>query len=350
MSINRATPFVALATIVVAAVAMFQYGCSGSPTAATNTTVAISGVALSATSVVAGGSDQGTVSLTAAASTGGATISLSSSNPAVATVQTPVTIPAGSSSATFTVTAVAAGTATITASLNGSSSQSPTLTVTAGPTLSSISLSTPSVVGGNSVTGTATLTAAAPAGGAVVSLSGSDPVTVPPSVTVPAGSLSATFTILTRAVGGTVTGTINASYGGVSKSATLSVTKPTVATASFGVTGPGGTDTCTLANGGNTLDCTFNGSSSTAPGNINEWDWSYGVAGATPFAQIILGPTPTLTMPSFNCSLLPPPPLPAGVSSFTLIVKLKINDDVGNVSAEVTDSGARVLPNGLCGF
>jgi uncharacterized protein YjdB len=78
------------------------------------------------------GSGQGSVSLTAAASTGGASISLSSSNPSVATVQTPVTIQAGALSATFTVTALTAGMATITASLNGSTRQSPTLTVTAG--------------------------------------------------------------------------------------------------------------------------------------------------------------------------------------------------------------------------
>ena len=349
MSINRrATPFVTLAATVVAAVAMIRCGGSSSPTVPTTLAV-LSSVTLNATSIAAGSSGQGTVSLTAAAPTGGASISLSSSNPAVATVQTPVTIPAGSSSATFTITAVAVGTVTITASasLNGSSSQSPTLTVTAGPTLSLISLSTPSVVGGNSVNGTVILTAAAPAGGAVVSLSGSGPVTVPASVTVPAGSASATFTILTTVVGSAGTGTINASYGGGSKSATLSVTPPTVATASFGVTGPSTTETCELANSGNTLNCTFNGSSSTAPGTITAWDWSYGVAPAT--TSVPNQPGPTLTNPGFNCSLLPAPPLPAGEPWFTLIVTLKIHDDRGNVG-EATNPGVRLLPQGACGF
>lgn len=319
--------------------------CGGSPTGPTTTSV-VFGVALSATSVPANSSVQGTVSLATAAPSGGVSLSLTSSNPAVATVQTPITIQAGSSTATFTVTALTAGTITITASLNGSSRQSPTLTVTSGAVLASLSLSAPTVVGGNWLAGTVTLTVAAPAGGAAVSLSSGDPISVPASVTVPAGSLTTTFTVSTRAVGGTIAGTITASYGGVSASAVLSVTRPTVATASFGVTGPTETDTCTLTNGGNTLNCTFNGSTSTAPGTIIAWDWSYGVA--TTFAQTTSGPV--LTMPAVNCSMLPPPPLPPGVSWFMMTVTLKIHDDLGNVSAQATNSGVRLLPQGSCGF
>jgi hypothetical protein len=222
----------------------------------------------------------------------------------------------------------------------------PATPITAGPVLSSMSLSSSSVVGGNTVNGTATLTGAAPAGGASVSLSGSDPaVTVPASVTVQAGSTSATFTISTRAVGGTIAATISGSYGGASASTVLSVTRPTVATANFGVSGPSETETCTMADA-NTVNCTFNGSTSTAPGTITAYDWSYTVA--TTFSQTTSGAV--LTMPSVNCSFLPPPPLPAGASWFTLIVKLKIHDSLGNVSEEKVDSGARLLPQGVCGF
>ena len=351
MSINRhATPFFALATTVVAAVAMIRCGGSSSPTAPGAT--AVSSVTLNATTIAAGSSGQGTVSLTAAASTGGASISLSSSNPAVATVQTPVTIPAGSSSAAFTITALATGTVTITASLNGSTSQSPTLTVTA-PTvaLSKILLSTSSVVGGNNVNGTAILTAAAPAGGAVVQLLASaDPVTVPASVTVPAGSLSATFIISTSAVGGTMSGTISGSYGGASASAVLSVTQPTVATASFGVRGPTESDTCQLTDSGSTLNCTFDSTTSTAPGHITNWDWSYSVT--TMLAQAKTTTGQVVTMPSFSCGMLPPAPLPPGGEPwFYMTITLKIRDDQGN-SAEVTDNGVRLLSPqpGVCGY
>ena len=169
---------------------------------------------------------------------------------------------------------MAAGTASVTASLNGSSSQSSSLTV-ARVAVSTIALSTATVVGGNTVTGTVGLTASAPVGGAVVAVTGGDPLIVPDTVTVAAGATSATFTVRTRLVGGTIAGTVTASYGGGSASASVSVTKPTVATASFGITGPSETDTCTMTNGGNTLNCTFNGTTSTAPGNIVAWDWSY---------------------------------------------------------------------------
>jgi hypothetical protein len=33
-----------------------------------------------------------------------------------------------------------------------------------------------------------------------------------------------------------------------------------------------------------------------------------------------------------------------------LVVTLKVRDDLGNVSAEMTNSGARVFPQGVCGY
>ncbi|HWF85112.1 MAG TPA: hypothetical protein VG222_09705, partial [Vicinamibacterales bacterium] len=256
-----------------------------------------------------------------------------------------VTVAAGASSATITVTGVAPGTATITATASGGS-QSSTVTVTSGIALSSITLSVTSVVGGNSVTGTAVLTAPAPAGGAIVALSGGDPVTVPANMTVPAGATSGTFTIATRLVGGTTSATISGSYGGASASATLSVTKPPTAIANFGVTGPNETETCTLINNGNTIDCTFNGSTSVAPGTITAWDWSYSVAKT--FSQTTT--SAVLTNPTVDCSLVPPPPFPAGVTWFTMTVKLTIHDSLGNTSAEAVDSGVRLFPQGSCGY
>jgi probable HAF family extracellular repeat protein len=94
-----------------------------------------------------------------------------------------------------------------------------------GVALSSLSLSSSSVRGGNSVTATVRLSAAAPSGGVAVALSSSDTsvATVPASVTVPAGATSATFTVSTRSVSSDRTVTISASYGGVTRTATLTV-------------------------------------------------------------------------------------------------------------------------------
>ena len=304
-------------------------------------------VTLSASTIGVGGVAQGTVTVAAAPATA-VSVTLTSSNPAVASVQSPITIPAGASTATFTITGVAAGTANVTASLNGSTSQSPSLTV-ARLAVSTISLSASTVVGGNTVTGTIGLTASAPAGGAAVAITAGDPLTVPATVTVAAGETSATFMVRTRLVGGTSAGTVTAAYGGTSVSAALSVTKPTVATAIFGITGPTETETCAMTNGGNTLNCTFNGSTSTAPGNIDFWDWSYRVATMLPLTQTTSGAQ--LAMPLVSCSWLPAPPLPAGGNQWLpLTVTLQVRDDLGNVSAVVTDSGARLFPQGVCGY
>jgi hypothetical protein len=95
----------------------------------------------------------------------------------------------------------------------------------AGPAaLSTVTASPNPVVGGNPSTGTATLTAVAPSGGAVVSLStASTSVSIPASATVAAGSVSANFAIATSAVAATTTATINAAYGGASKSVVLTL-------------------------------------------------------------------------------------------------------------------------------
>jgi hypothetical protein len=91
--------------------------------------------------------------------------------------------------------------------------------------VASLTLSQTTVIGGNSVTGTVTLTAAAPSGGFVVSLSSSNPglASVPANVTVPAGATSANFTVTTTAVNDTQSATITATGGGASRSATLTV-------------------------------------------------------------------------------------------------------------------------------
>jgi beta-glucanase (GH16 family) len=88
--------------------------------------------------------------------------------------------------------------------------------------LSSISFSATSVVGGNPLIGTVHLTAPAPWGGALVALIVDDPgdstvpsaqCVVPVSVLVPAGATSASFAIQTSAVSSNVTLSISGTYG-----------------------------------------------------------------------------------------------------------------------------------------
>ena len=188
-----------------------------------------SSLTLSPSSVTGGtSSPTGTVTLNGPAPSGGALVSLSSSNAAASVPANGVTVPAGATSATFTVTtsAVATSTSVTISGAYGGGTQTATLTVIP-PVLSSLTLNPTSVVGGplGPSTGTVTLNAPAPAGGAQVALSSSNPsaASVPPTVTIPAGTTSATFTVTTNPVIGSTTVTISGSYNGT-KTATLNIT------------------------------------------------------------------------------------------------------------------------------
>lgn len=194
--------------------------------------VTLSSLTVNPTGVVGGNSSTGTVALSAAAPAGGATVTLSSSNTAVARTPASVTVAAGATTATFTIgtTAVTASTSVNISGTYSGVTKSASLTVAPAPpspTLSSLTLSPTSVVGGlQSSTGTVTLSGAAPSGGATVALSSSDPgvASTPVGVTVAAGATSATFTVTTSAVTASTTVTISGTYGGVTKSASLTVT------------------------------------------------------------------------------------------------------------------------------
>src|SRR5437867_497304 len=187
----------------------------------------LSSVTASPSIVTGGQNSTGTVSLTAPAPAGGATIALGSDK-ASATVPANVIVSAGASAATFPIatTPVAASVAaTISASYAGITK---TTTVTINPSVpSSLTLSPSTVNAGSSSTGTVTLNGPAPAGGTVVVLSSSKPsvASVPASVTVPAGGSSATFTVATSAGAASTSVTVSATARGVTKSATLSVRK-----------------------------------------------------------------------------------------------------------------------------
>jgi len=195
----------------------------------------LSGVSVNPTSVVGGNPSTGTVTLSAPQS-GNTVVSLSTPAPTtVATMPSSVTVPAGAASATFTVVTKPVSSQfnmNIFADLAGSPGKQALLIITAGssppppsgPTLSALSVSPSSVVGGNPSTGTVTLTAAAPSGGAVVSLSDNSTATsVPASVTVAAGSTSASFTITTTSVTASTSSTISGTFGGVTRSAPMMV-------------------------------------------------------------------------------------------------------------------------------
>jgi len=210
-----------------------------------NPAASLSAVSVNPSSVVGGNTSQGTVTLTSGTPTGGAVVSLSSSNSAVAAVPATVTVAAGTTSATFPITTktVTASTALTISGTFGGVSRTAALTVNpaaAGPSLFSVTVNPASVGGGAPATGTVTLTTAAPISGAIVALSSSNATvaSVPASVTVAAGALSAHFAIGTTGVTASTSVTISGAFGGATRTATLSV-NPASPSATLTVTATG---------------------------------------------------------------------------------------------------------------
>jgi hypothetical protein len=153
-----------------------------------------------------------------------------------------------------------------------------------GPILQSLTLSPASFAGAcRTSTGKVTLSEPAPAGGAVVSLSTSNPAaTVPASVTVPAGATTARFTITGTAVSSSQTGSVTASYKEASKSAVLTVRPIGVAGITVSpnpVVGPA------MAQGTVTLECPA------GAGGVT-------VTFATSNSQVATAAVPSLTVPA----------------------------------------------------
>src|SRR6266540_3936430 len=187
-----------------------------------------------------GSTATGTVTLTAPAPSGGIVVDLSTNNEGAAQVPRSVTVPGGSSSATFTVTSdfVIFGTASLLvfASVSGAGISAPLTVVSASPppepppspvTIASLTLDATTIRGGTATVGRVTLVDPAPAGGAEISLTHTRPriVNMPSSITIGAGASAGAFDITTRHVKSTVVSTITASTEASTKSVQLTITR-----------------------------------------------------------------------------------------------------------------------------
>jgi uncharacterized protein (TIGR03437 family) len=183
----------------------------------------LTNLSLSSNPIRGGNSLTGTLSLTGTVPVDGATVQLAGNN---ANVQVPpaVTLSFAQTLESFPITTTAvtdAQSATITATF-GESTASATLTVR--PALT-IKLTAAGVTGGSPVSGAVTLAEPAPAGGVIVSLRSSNPVftSVPATVVVPGGQLSASFTISTLIVTSSRTVVISATAAGATAAASLTI-------------------------------------------------------------------------------------------------------------------------------
>jgi hypothetical protein len=215
------------ATLTVAATTPVNTQITSGQASLAPSTVALSSVSLS-TSLVSGcKSVTGTVTITEPAPAAGLLISLSDTINA-ATVSATVTVPSGAASKAFTVT-----TAPVAVNESGTVNASLGLTTLGAPLtvrpmgMSLVSLSPVSVVGGNTVSGTARLECAAGPGQVTVHLASANGAVAHPAtatINVPVGATSAPFQVVTTAVGAKSTASISATVNGVTKSKSLTVT------------------------------------------------------------------------------------------------------------------------------
>jgi len=300
----------AITTTSVAATATITatYSSVSQTAVLTTTVVTISTLQnlLLSTNVASGGLPvQGTITLTAPAPVGGLTVSLSSSS-TLASVPATVTVPLGNISRTFqidTTNSPTAATATITASYSGVVR---TATFTIGQLALSVGLG--SVPGGLSISGIVTLPVAAPDGGALVALTSSSPdAIVPPSVTIPGGTTTGTFTITTIDAPPTTTATITATYAGTSQTASLVVVAyPNVVGVSCTPTNP---------TGGTSVQCTGSLASPSPAGG-----WRLACASSDPSVVVPVSVTVPPSSSTFQFSL------PTNAVSSVTVVSLEISD------------------------
>ena len=200
----------------------------GSASATVNVTPApptIASLAPAALSVMQ--SSSGTLTVTISAAQAGDTpVSVASSNSAIASVPSSVSVPAGQLSAQIPVSALSPGDADVTASLNGSSATSRVSVTALPPTVVSLVPTISTVTLGASTSLTLTISAAQSADTAVlISVSPAGAITAPAQVVVPAGQLSAQVPIGTVAYG---QAGVSASLNGSTASALVNVVPPPV--------------------------------------------------------------------------------------------------------------------------
>lgn len=211
--------------------------------------------------------------------------------------------------------------------------------------LASLTLSTSSVTGQGSPEATVTLTAAAPAAGAVVALSSanSDIAKVPSTVTVAAGSTSNTFRVDTSTVPVDATVTITATYAEVSKTASLTVLAPALEPR-FTVTSTNrGADACDIINSAGGLECRFDASAS--GGFVAKYMWTMKLGGSeTSFSA---GDGQAVVTPSSNCGFLGNGTQQDGKVPMEVSLQL---EDRGGKKSDTVRRTISVYHNSRCGY
>jgi List-Bact-rpt repeat protein len=198
---------------------------------------AVASLTMSPSNPAPGALVTGTVSLGGPAPAAGVTVSFLSGNSTLLPAPPPLMIPAGQTSASFSF--IAGGPALQIPTLaklyvtDGTTSRQNSIVITPVVVLDAVSVNP--VEGGFATTGTVNVSIPAQGIGATVALSSSSTlVTLPASVTVPAGSMNASFSATTSPVTAATTVPVSASFNGVTVAGSVTLSPaPVVAVASL---------------------------------------------------------------------------------------------------------------------
>ncbi len=182
--------------------------------------------------------------------------------------------------------------------------------------------------------GTISLTAAAPSGGASVTLSSNntDVARVTSNVAVAAGSTSNTFNIDVTTVESNTTVTITGTYSGVAKTGTFTVAPPPLEPRFTVISSSRGANACVVDGADGHLDCDFNGSGSF--GSISQWLWRITIDGDN-YDQNRTVPT---INPSPACSFLKKGTKSTDDDSVAMTVELRVLGKNGVTSSAASKS------------
>ncbi|MBS1706235.1 MAG: SBBP repeat-containing protein [Armatimonadetes bacterium] len=169
--------------------------------------------------------------------TGGISFSASTSDGTAATVPATVTLPAGAASVNFDVNTNRVQIDRLIHIYVNSPlgvSDSKDLIIQA-PRMTAFQVSPGTLTGGDTATGTVTISTPAPTGGLTIELKSSHPsaLQVPATVVIPANQTSVTFTVTTSPVAGRTTVTVTAKRDDDVKTATVIVNVPSIASVTF---------------------------------------------------------------------------------------------------------------------
>jgi hypothetical protein len=259
----------------------------------TITAAVLNGLSSSATTFNPSQTAMGTITLNGPAGPSGKVVSLSSTDPSI-TVPASAKVLAGNASVNFTISShpVSAATSpTITATF-GAQTFTKQVSVLPAP-LKSLSVTSSSLPAGGSTTGEVIIsTQAGPTGDVVTVRSNMSAVTVPATVTIPAGGTYVMFSIKANGVTTSTVVTLSALFNGVTKYSSVTVSPTTLSGVSVAPTS---------VKGGTNAEATVTLS---------------GPTGAAGYMVTLSSSSSSVTLPA---SLT----FPAGASSYSFLVKTK---------------------------